>query len=191
MTTPVLHTQRLLLREWRDADLAPFADLNADPRVMQYLPTTLTREESDSFVRTRLVPSFAERGYGPWAVERRDTAELIGFVGLIEQTFPAPFTPAVEVGWRLAWEHWGQGFATEAARASIDHGFTAAGLVEIVSMTVPANWRSRAVMERLGMTRDVADDFNHPRVPPGSPLSAHVLYRLPRESWKALRETGR
>lgn len=185
MTTPVLRTERLVLREWRDSDLAPFAALNADPLVMRYLLGRLTRQESDSFVRERIQPSFAAHGFGLWAVERLDTAELIGFVGLAEETFPAPFTPAVEVGWRLARAHWGHGFATEAARAAVDHGFSACGLTEVVSMTVPENRRSRAVMERLGMTRDPEDDFDHPLVPPGSPLVAHVLYRLPRERWAA------
>jgi len=185
VTIPVLRTERLLLREWRDSDLAPFAALNADPSVVRYLPRPLTRQESDDFVRRRIHPSFAAHGFGLWAVERLDTGVFIGFVGLTEQTFQAPFTPAVEVGWRLARAHWGHGFATEAARASIDLGFGEAGLTEIVSMTVPANRRSRAVMERLGMTRDAEADFDHPRVPTGSPLVAHVLYRLTRDRWAA------
>lgn len=191
MTIPVLRTERLLLREWREGDLEPFAALNADPLVMRYLPRPLTRQESDDFVRSRIHPSFAAHGFGLWAVERLDTGVFIGFVGLTEQTFQAPFTPAVEVGWRLARAQWGHGFATEAARASIDLGFGEAGLTEIVSMTVPANRRSRAVMDRLGMTRDTEADFDHPRVPTGSPLVAHVLYRLTRERWAVRQRVDR
>jgi RimJ/RimL family protein N-acetyltransferase len=184
---PVLRTDRLLMRGWRVDDLAPFAALNADPEVMEHFPATQTRAESDAFVRDRMVPMFDMHGFGPWAVERLDTGELIGFVGLMEQTFPAPFTPAVEVGWRLARPHWGHGFASEAAEESLRFGFEVAGLAEIVSMTVPANVRSRAVMERLGMNRDPRDDFDHPRVPADSPLVRHVLYRLTRARWDDLR----
>jgi RimJ/RimL family protein N-acetyltransferase len=190
MPAPVLRTGRLLMRGWLESDLAPFAALNADPEVMEHFPATQSRDESDAFVRNRMIPMFDALGFGPWAVERVDSGELIGFVGLMEQTFPAPFTPAVEVGWRLARAHWGQGFATEAAEESLRFGFEVAGLEEIVSMTVPANVRSRAVMERLGMTRDPSDDFDHPRVPAGSPLVRHVLYRLSRTQWETRRSGG-
>jgi ribosomal-protein-alanine N-acetyltransferase len=183
VVTPELRTERLRLRAWRDDDLVPFAAMNADPEVMAWFPAPLTREESDAFVVERIVPSFAARGFGLWAVERTDLGEFIGFTGLVEQTFDAPFSPAVEVGWRLARSAWGQGFATEAAEAGLAFGFEQVGLTEVVSMTVPGNVRSRAVMERLGMTHDPVDDFDHPRVPAGSPLVRHVLYRLPRERW--------
>jgi RimJ/RimL family protein N-acetyltransferase len=186
MQVPLLATERLVLRGWRDTDREPFARLNADAKVMEHFPELLSRPASDAFVR-RIETSFRERGYGLWAVERRSDGAFIGFAGLIEQTFEAPFTPAVEVGWRLALEAWGNGYATEAAREAIRFGFVQAGLDEIVSMTTLANARSRRVMEKLGMTHDPADDFEHPRVPPG-PLRRHVLYRLPRARWAAVRQ---
>jgi ribosomal-protein-alanine N-acetyltransferase len=169
----------LLLRGWREDDRAPFAALNADPEVMQHFPATLSRAESDALV-DRIDAMFAEHGFGLWAVEVRASGEFIGFVGLAAWDFEAHFTPAVEVGWRLARSSWGHGYATEAAREAVTFGFDEAGLDEIVSFTSPGNTRSRAVMERLGMTRDPADDFDHPRLPVGHPLRRHVLYRLPR-----------
>ena len=176
-------TKRLLLRRWRDADLEPFAELNADPIVMQYMPTVLDRAGSDALVE-RFRDQFDRLGYGLWAVEVPGVAPLIGFVGLSVPLFPTHFTPCVEVGWRLARAHWGRGYATEAARAALAFGFESVGLGEIVSFTVPANTRSRAVMERLGMTRDPADDFDHPWLPEGHPFRPHVLYRLSRERWQ-------
>jgi ribosomal-protein-alanine N-acetyltransferase len=172
-------TERLLLRRWRSDDLVPFAALNADPEVMEHFPAPLTRAESDALV-ARIEQGFDEHGYGLWAVEVTATGELIGFTGLVLQTFPAPFTPAVEVGWRLARSAWGHGYATEAATAALAVGFDGYGLDEIVSMTAASNLRSQAVMRRLGMTRDPADDFLHPKVPPGHRLQPHVLYRLRR-----------
>jgi RimJ/RimL family protein N-acetyltransferase len=171
-----LRTPRLVLREWREADLEPFAAMNADPRVMEFFPAPLTRAESDRLVRERIVPHFARRGYGLWAVEVPGVTAFAGFVGLLEQTFPAWFTPCVEVGWRLDARHWGRGYATEGARAAVAYGFEVAGLDEIVSMTAMANVRSIAVMRRLGMAP--AGEFEHPNVPAGHPLRAHVLYRL-------------
>lgn len=180
MDRPVrrLRAGRVLLREWTADDLAPFAALNADPRVMQHFPSPLTRAESDAFVRDRIVRQFAERGFGLWAVEVPDVAPFAGYVGLLVQTFEAEFTPCVEIAWRLAFSHWGNGYATEAARAAIAFGFTEAGLDEIVSFTVPANHRSVAVMTRLGM--HYAGEFEHPRLPAGHTLRGHVLYRLAR-----------
>jgi RimJ/RimL family protein N-acetyltransferase len=179
MVTPLasLQTERLLLRPWSPADLAPFARLNADPRVMEHFPSVESREQSDACA-ARIAAHFAERGFGLWAVEVPGVAAFIGFVGLSVPRFEAAFTPCVEVGWRLAAEHWGRGYATEAARAALAFGFEQLGLNEIVSFTVPANQRSRAVMERIGMTRDPADDFEHPSLPPGHPLRWHVLYRI-------------
>jgi len=174
----VLHGDRVLLRGWRADDLAPFAALNADPRVMEHYPAPLTRAQSDALVRERIVPQLAERGYGLWAVEVPGVAPFVGFVGLQVPGFEARFTPCVEIGWRLAFPFWGRGYATEAARAAVAFGFATAGLEEIVSFTVPANRRSIAVMERLGMTPD--GEFAHPRLPPGHPLQRHVLYRLSR-----------
>jgi ribosomal-protein-alanine N-acetyltransferase len=182
---PTLETPRLLLRQWRASDREPFAALNADPVVMEHFVAPIGQAESDAFV-DRQIANLAGRGYGLWAVEVRDGAPFIGFVGLESPAYEAPFTPAVEVGWRLARAAWGNGFATEAARAALDFGFDRLRLGEIVSFTAPANVRSIAVMERLGMTRDPADDFDHPRVPPGHPLRRHVLYRLDRRRHRGL-----
>ena len=174
-----LRTDRLLLRRWRDADRAPFAALNADPVVMERLTTTLTRDESDALV-DKIERGFDERGFGLWAVEVVGGPPCVGFVGLNVASFDADFTPCVEVGWRLAHDSWGHGYATEAARAAVADGFARVGLDEIVSFTTPGHTRSRAVMERLGMTQDPADDFGHPSFPEGHRLHRHVLYRLPR-----------
>jgi ribosomal-protein-alanine N-acetyltransferase len=174
-----LLTERLRLRRWRPSDRDPFAALNADPEVMEHFPAPLPRAESDALIDA-IEAGFEARGFGLWAVEARASGALLGFTGLSVPSFDAPFTPAVEIGWRLAREAWGRGYATEAARAAAALGFDALGLAEIVSFTAVANARSRAVMERLGMTRDPADDFDHPRVAAGDPLRRHVLYRLRR-----------
>jgi RimJ/RimL family protein N-acetyltransferase len=171
-----LRTGRLRLRSWREEDLAPFAALNADPRVMEHMPQLLSRQESDAMV-ARIRGHFDARGFGLWAVEVAGVADFIGYVGLLAVPFDAHFTPAVEVGWRLAAEHWGRGYATEAARAALAFGFDELRLDEIVSFTVLANRRSWSVMERLSMTRSPADDFDHPRLPDGHPLRRHILYR--------------
>jgi RimJ/RimL family protein N-acetyltransferase len=174
---PELRTPRLYLRQWQPADLEPFARMNADSAVMEYFPTLLTREQSDAIV-ARTEQLFRERGFGLWALEVPGVAPFAGFVGLSVPRFAAHFTPCVEVGWRLAREHWGHGYATEAARAALEFGFGAQRLPEIVAMTVATNQRSRRVMERLGMTRDPVDDFDHPNMTEGHPLLRHVLYRL-------------
>ena len=174
-----LTTARLRLRPWRPQDLPHFAALNADPRVMEHFPKVLTAEESDR--QAAVIADHIERyGFGFWAVEASGVANFVGFVGLSIPTFEAHFTPCVEVGWRLAFEHWGHGYATEAARAAVDCGFDRLGLEEIVSFTVPANRRSIRVMEHLGMTHSAADDFDHPRLAAGHSLRRHVLYRLRR-----------
>ena len=174
-----MRTQRLLLRRWRDADREPFAALNADPVVMEHFPNRLTREESDALV-DRIEAGFDEYGYGLWAVEAVEPGEgFIGFVGLQWTRFSAHFTPALEIGWRLARSAWGKGYASEAAVAARDFAFQEAGLDEIVSFTTYRNERSQAVMRRIGMTHDPADDFDHPRLPEGHRLRRHVLYRLP------------
>jgi RimJ/RimL family protein N-acetyltransferase len=179
-----LATERLVLRRWRDDDRAPYAALNGDPEVMEHLPSVLSRDESDEHIVV-MERAWDERGYGLWAVERLDSGELIGFVGLGDPGFEAPFMPAVEVGWRLARPHWGHGFATEAAVASLDDAFGRVGLDEVVSFTTPANRRSQAVMTRLGLRRDPAGDFEHPRLPPGHPLRAHLLYRVGADEWQS------
>ena len=179
MSTPVLRTERLLLREWRAEDREPFAALNADPLVMEHLPALLPRAQSDALAR-RSEQHFASHGFGPWAVEVPGVAPFIGFVGLVVPAFEAHFTPCVEIGWRLAAEHWGHGYATEAALASARHAFETVGLVQLVSFTTPQNVRSQAVMRRIGMTHAEEDDFDHPRLPPGHRLRRHVLFRLDR-----------
>jgi RimJ/RimL family protein N-acetyltransferase len=178
-----LGTDRLRLRRWRTSDLDPFAALNADPRVMEHFPAPLSRAESDAMVE-RIEATFDREGLGLWAVEVSDTREFAGFVGLWLPRFEAHFTPAVEVGWRLAAAHWGRGYATEAAQAAVADGFGRLELPEIVSFTSVGNERSQRVMRRLGMTHDPADDFDHPAMPPGHRLVRHVLYRLsnPRSS---------
>ncbi|MEV8634215.1 GNAT family N-acetyltransferase [Streptosporangium sp. NPDC051023] len=181
-----METERLILRRWRQDDRGPFAALNADPEVMEHFPAVLDRGRSDAMV-DRIESAFGEHGYGLWALELRATGEFIGFAGLAWQTFEARFTPALEIGWRLARQAWGHGYASEAAAAALDHGFDVAGRQEIVSLTAVGNRRSRAVMERLGMTRDPADDFEHPLVPEGHPLRAHVLYRVGRDAWRRRR----
>jgi RimJ/RimL family protein N-acetyltransferase len=179
---PELRTPRLVLRRWRDTDRAPFAALNADPLVMEHFAAPLHREESDDLA-DRITVDIDERGWGLWAVEIPGTVAFAGFIGLNPATFDAPFTPAVEVGWRLAREHWGCGYATEGARAALSFGFDALALEEIVSFTTHGNARSRRVMERVGMRRDPADDFENPNVPDGDALRPHVLYRLDRATW--------
>ena len=143
----------------------------------EFLPTPLSREESDAFV-ARVEAHFEKHGFGLWAIEVSEDNRFAGYVGLMRPRFEAAFTPCVEVGWRLSPEHWGRGYATEGARAAIEYGFETARLSEILSWTAPANTRSRRVMEKLGMTRDPADDFDHPLLPPGHPLRPHVLYRI-------------
>ena len=184
MDLPPLRTERLLLRLWRDPDRAPFAALNADPEVMAHMPAPLGRDESDALV-DRIAQSFQNHGLGLWALEVPGVAPFIGFTGLSIPSFDAPFTPCVEVGWRLARAFWGQGYAIEAARAALEDGFGRLAREEIVSFTVPANLRSRSVMSRLGMRTTPGDDFDHPRIPPGHRLSRHVLYRLSRADWLA------
>ena len=172
-----LATDRLTLRQWRDADLQPFAELNADPEVMRYFPATVTRAQSDGFAGY-MRETIDRQGWGLWAVEVTDGPPFIGFVGLNRVTFEEHFTPAVEVGWRLARPFWGNGYATEAASAAVRFGFEQIDLDEIVSFTTTSNEPSIRVMRRIGMRHDAAGDFDHPMVAEGSPLRRHVLYRL-------------
>ena len=172
-----LQTDRLRMRRWRPEDHAPFAEMNADPRVMEHFPAPLTAVGSDALV-DRIEASFDARGYGLWALERRSDGAFLGFTGLLDVGFDAPFAPAVEVGWRLAFDAWGHGYASEAARASLTYGFGELGLSEIVSFTARVNERSQAVMRRIGMRRDPDGDFDHPLIGPGDPLRPHVLYRV-------------
>jgi RimJ/RimL family protein N-acetyltransferase len=178
-SVPELTTDRLRLRQWHASDREPFAAMNADPRVVEYLPAALARPESDALV-DRFEAHFEKHGFGAWAVEVRATGAFAGFVGLAVPRFEAHFTPCVEIGWRLAVAHWGNGYATEGARAALAFGFETLGLDAIVAFTVPANVRSRRVMEKLGMRRDPGGDFEHPSLPEGHALRRHVLYRIAR-----------
>jgi RimJ/RimL family protein N-acetyltransferase len=173
----VLRTERTVLRRWRRADREAFAVLNADPRVMAFFMSTLSRGESDA-VADGIERELEERPFGLWALEIPGVVPFAGYVGLHVPSFTAHFTPCVEIGWRLAAEQWGHGYATEAARAALAHAWDPLGLPEIVSFTTVHHAKSRAVMERIGMRRDPADDFDHPRLPEGHPRRPHVLYRV-------------
>jgi RimJ/RimL family protein N-acetyltransferase len=179
-----LSSERISLRPWRDEDREAFAAMNSDARVMEFFRSRLTRAQSDAMV-DHIQEHFSKRGFGLWAIEVPDVAPFIGFAGLAVPGFSAHFTPCVEVGWRLAFEHWGQGYATEAARLALGYAFGTAALSEVVSFTSATNHRSRAVMERLGMRRDPADDFDHPALPENDPLRRHVLYRFSSDSYFA------
>ena len=174
-----LKTDRLLLREWRESDKPAFARMNADLRVMEFFPAPLTRAESDQLF-ARIQSHLRQHGFGLYAAELLGTGSFLGFIGLATPSFQSTFTPCVEIGWRLTADSWGQGLATEGAREVARYAFDDLGLGELVSFTVAANARSRRVMEKLGMTHDAADDFEHPRLPEGHPLRRHVLYRLRR-----------
>lgn len=175
MQFPTLRTERLILRPWQDDDLEPFAALNSDPEVMEYFPSLLSRAQSDAMAE-RIRTHFERHGFGLWAVEVPGVAPFIGFTGLHRPSF----MPGVEVGWRLARSHWGAGYATEAARASLAWGFAQLDLPEIIAMVVPDNHRSQRVMAKLGMQRDPTGDFDHPMIPVDSPRRAHWLFRVPR-----------
>jgi RimJ/RimL family protein N-acetyltransferase len=174
MTT--LRTARLQLRPWIDADREPFARMNADPRVMQFFTAPLSRAESDALA-DRIRSHLEQHGWGLWAVDVPGVTPFAGFVGLSRPMFAAAFTPCVEVGWRLDTPYWGHGYATEAALAALAFGFDTLALPEIVSFTTESHRASRRVMERIGMTHDPRDDFDHPGVPADHPLHRHVLYR--------------
>ena len=182
--TPIvtLRTERLVLRPWRESDRAPFAAINADPQVMQHFPRTNTREESDTGF-DRIVAKMDVQGFGLWAVEVPNVAAFIGFVGLN----PADALlgrPVLEIGWRLAFEHWGRGYATEGGRASLAHAFDVLGQGEVVSFTTTGNQRSRHVMEKLGLVRRPEEDFDHPGVPVSWSGRRHVVYAITSEQWR-------
>jgi RimJ/RimL family protein N-acetyltransferase len=179
---PTIETERLVLRRWKERDREEFAALNADPEVMEHFPGVLSAEESDQMLR-RIDRQFVEFGFGLWAVDIKWAEKFIGFCGLAVPTFQTHFTPAVEIGWRFARDEWGNGYATEAARAALDFGFEQAALDEILSWTIPANERSQGVMARLGLKRSPALDFDHPRFLHDDRLRRHVVYRITREEW--------
>jgi RimJ/RimL family protein N-acetyltransferase len=182
--TPTIfaETPRLILRDWRDSDREPFAAMGRDPEIMAFLGPLMTREQSDAGIdRQRAL--IAADGLGFWAAERKADGAFLGFIGPKHTSFPAHFAPAVELGWRLSRLAWGQGLATEGAIAARDWAFAAAGLDEVVAITVPANLKSQAVMRKIGLRRDEAGDFEHPNLAPGDPLRRHVLYRMSRAAW--------
>jgi RimJ/RimL family protein N-acetyltransferase len=182
MQTPVeLETERLLLRQWKDSDIGPFAALCADAKVMEFFPSTLNREESDAMVG-RCRGLIEQRGWGLWAVELKVAPGFLGFVGLSVPAADLPFSPCVEIGWRLSEEYWGYGYATEAAQAALEFGFRNLNLQEIVSFTAILNRRSQAVMKRIGMRQ--TESFEHPRMPEGHPLRPHCLFRISREAFE-------
>jgi RimJ/RimL family protein N-acetyltransferase len=172
-----LHTKRCVLRQWKDSDLPAWAAMNADAEVRRYFPSVASVEQALGEAQ-RCRDAIAQRGWGMWALEVPGVMPFAGFVGLNAPHYDAPWIPAVEIGWRLTRAVWGQGLATEAAIAALDFGFTRLLLREIVAITVPANTPSRRVMDRLGMVRDEAADFDHPRIDSGHPLQRHVLYRV-------------
>jgi RimJ/RimL family protein N-acetyltransferase len=178
-----LRTARLLLRRWREADLAPFRRMNADPEVMRYLAGTQDAEQSDESAR-RLIGFADSAALGPFAVEVPGEASFIGFVGCWPTRPQLPFAPAIEVGWRLDKAWWGRGYATEAARAALADAFGRLDIPEVVAYTAATNAPSRQVMEKLGMSRDPAEDFDHFMVPPGHALRRHVLYRLGADAFR-------
>lgn len=182
MVPSEIATDRLIMRRWKNADREPFAALNADPVVMEHFPAPLSEIESNLMV-DRIEAGFDERRYGLWALERREDSAFLGFTGLMYADFDVEFLPGVEIGWRLARDAWGQGYATEAAAAALWFGFEQCGLDEILSFTAVPNRPSQRVMQRIGMTRDRQNDFEHPAVAVGDPLRPHVLYRLARSDW--------
>jgi RimJ/RimL family protein N-acetyltransferase len=176
---PEFETERLILRRWRAGDLAPLVALNADPEVMKYFVAPLSEEESRAQM-VRIEAKFDKQGFGFWALERKSDGVLLGMAGLNRPDLQVHFAPCVEIGWRLAKSHWGQGYAPEAARGALDLAFGTLGEKEVVAFTARGNDRSRTVMRKLGMTYDPADDFEHPLVPEGHPHRGHVLYRVTR-----------
>jgi len=171
-----LHTKRCVLRQWKDSDLAAWAEMNADPEVRRHFPKVLSAEQAAAEAG-RCRAAIDQRGWGLWALELPGELPFAGFVGLMPLHFDVPFVPAVEIGWRLPRAAWGRGYATEAAHAALQFAFTTLALPEVVSIAVPSNAPSLRVMARIGMTRDVAGDFDHPRVEAGHPLRRHLLYR--------------
>lgn len=183
MSDHFIKTERLVLRPWREDDLGPFAQLNADPRVMECFPLVKTLEQTrEEFDLIR--KGFEPNGWGFWAASLIEGDQFIGFIGLKNVGFTTSFTPAVEIAWRLAYEYWGHGYATEGAKAALEYGFESLNLNEIVSFSPTQNKRSANVMEKIGMTHYPEEDFDHPRLPKGHRLSRHVLYRIKRDEWR-------
>lgn len=187
----VIETDRLILRTWKKEDVEPYYQINQDPKVIEFLRGPLTIEQCRDFT-VAANRHQDELGYTLWAAELKENGALIGFIGLNDHDFFAasnlPFTPHIEVGWRLGSQYWGRGYATEGAMASLEYGFNTVGLPEIISFTVPQNLRSIRVMERIGMKRDIQGDFQHPKLEPNHRLSKHVLYRI--RNWRNMDDLG-
>ncbi|CEK11103.1 GNAT family N-acetyltransferase [Legionella hackeliae] len=173
----IVESERIIIREWREADHPFFATMNSNRQVMEYLPALLTQEESSAMI-VRIAAHIQQHGFGLWAAEFKETKEFMGFIGLNIPSFSAHFTPCIEIGWRLSLPFWGKGLATEGAKAVLAYAFEYLGLKEIVSFTTVSNVRSQRVMQKIGMTHDKSDDFCHPRLPLDHSLSKHVLYRI-------------
>jgi RimJ/RimL family protein N-acetyltransferase len=182
MSNAVIETDRIIMRNWQDGDLEQLFEINQDPRVMEYFPKLQDREYTNNIIE-RSKRLYGEKGYGFFACELKSTGEFIGFVGLWDTHFDAHFTPAVEIGWRLAYKHWGQGYATEAAKAVLDYAFNKLNLPEIVSLAAVGNRRSRNVMEKIGMIEDPEGEFEHPLLAEGHPLRRHALYRINKDQY--------
>ena len=178
----ILETDRLILRTWHDEDLQPMLAINQDPKVMEYFPELQDLEATKKLI-VRINSHFEKYGYTVYATERKDSGEFIGFIGLFTPEFESHFTPSTEIGWRLSSNHWGQGFATEGAKAVLDYAFRELKMPEIVSFTAAGNAKSIRVMQKIGLQHNETDDFDHPKLDDESPLKRHVLYRLSREKY--------
>ena len=173
----IIETSRLILRTWKKEDADPYFQINKSSKVTEFLLGSLTIEQVNDFMSAANLHQ-EKQGYTLWAVELKETSELMGFIGLNDVVWKASFTPAVEIGWRLGAQFWNKGYATEGAKAALDYGFRQCKLKEIVSFTVPANIRSIQVMEKIGLKHDSNGDFLHPKLAADHPLSQHLLYRL-------------
>lgn len=183
-----IKTERLFLRQWCKDDLADFSLLNSDPKVMKYLPKILSRKESNNLA-DKIINLISENGWGFWAIEKINDNSFIGFVGLHEPKYDLPVKPCVEIGWRLAREYWGNGYATEAGNAALEFAFKTLNLDNIYSFTSVANVKSQSVMERLNLVNQSVN-FNHPSIPEGNQYSEHVLYKISKETWTVNDATG-
>ncbi|HAT9718708.1 TPA: GNAT family N-acetyltransferase [Legionella pneumophila subsp. pneumophila] len=181
----ILETERIFLRTFQEEDVESLIAINQDPKVMQFFPSIPTREETIAFI-DRIISHQEEKNFSLYVAEIKKTGEMIGFVGLFTATFVAHFTPAIEIGWRISSKHWNQGYATEAAKAVLDYAFKTLDLDEVVSFTSTLNKPSIRVMQKIGLHTNSEDDFDNPKVPPGSPLIEHVLYRLKRSEYLSL-----
>jgi 3-dehydroquinate dehydratase/shikimate dehydrogenase len=178
----IIQTARLILRKWREEDLQAFAEMNADPIVREFFPSTLNKDESDQLA-LNIIKDINEQGWGFWALSTKDSDDFIGFIGLSKPTFQAHFTPTVEIGWRLAHHFWGKGYGTEGALAVLKYAFETLHLPEVTSFTAVQNVRSQKIMKKIGLHHDPVDNFDHPLLADGHWLKRHVLYRLTKEEW--------